>query len=376
MKIYYFSEMPHHEYPDDIADEYRSLRIIFPNTHFDTTKQPDLFQRYFDEYQYADEMGFAGVMINEHHSTPSCSDVSVHMSAAILARITKRAKILLLGSILPIQENPVMLAEQIAMADQISRGRIISGVVRGIGVESWWANINPVHNRERFEECHDLMLKAWTVPGPWRWEGKHYHFRHVNPWMLPYQKPHPPIWVPGTASPETAIWAGERGYTYVPFLTPLEVARELFTHYRKGAEGAGHPATDENFGFMICAVAADTEEKAAEAGKHFIWRMGRTLKGWTELYSAPGMQSRAANQVYLKAKSEPLSRMSYEELRGRNLIVAGTPDHLIKTFKYLKQELGIGHLIIEGQESRMDHPTTMRSLELIGKEVIPALAEA
>ena len=114
----------------------------------------------------------------------------------------------MLGNILPIEDNPVRMAEQIAMADLISGGRVLSGFVRGVGVETWWANANPVHNRERFEECHDLILKCWTEPGPFRWEGRHYHFRHVNPWCLPLQKPHPPIWVPGTASPETAVWAG------------------------------------------------------------------------------------------------------------------------------------------------------------------------
>ena len=105
-------------------------------------------------------------MINEHHSTPSCVNVGVNMTAAILARTTQRAKILLLGNILPIEDNPVRMAEQIAMADLISGGRVLSGFVRGVGVETWWANANPVHNRERFEECHDLILKCWTEPGP------------------------------------------------------------------------------------------------------------------------------------------------------------------------------------------------------------------
>jgi len=150
-------------------------------------------------------------MINEHHSTPSCVDVGVNMTAAILARTTRRAKILLLGNILPVEDNPVRLAEELAMADLISGGRVLSGFVRGIGVETWWSNTNPVHNRGRFEECHDLILKCWTEPGPFRWEGRHYHFRHVNPWCLPLQKPHPPIWTPGSASPETAVWAGQRG---------------------------------------------------------------------------------------------------------------------------------------------------------------------
>jgi alkanesulfonate monooxygenase SsuD/methylene tetrahydromethanopterin reductase-like flavin-dependent oxidoreductase (luciferase family) len=375
MKLYYFSEMPHHEYPDEEGDKYPSLRLVFPNTYFKPEKASENYRNFYDEYQYADETGWDGLMLNEHHSTPSCVDVSVNMSAAILARITKRAQILLLGNILPIQENPVHVAEQIAMADLISGGRILSGFVRGIGIESWWSNMNPVHNRERFEECHDLIIKCWTTPGPFRWEGKHYHFRHVNPWVVPLQKPHPPIWVPGTASPETALWAGRKGYTYVPFLVPLEVAKELFDYYRQGAREAGYEAGPENLGFMICAVAADTKEKALEAGKHFIWRMGPTLRAPVDYFAPVGIRSRAAAQMALKVQARPTSRMTYQELLDHDLIVAGPPDFLIERFAYLKKELGIGHLCIEAQESRMDHDTTMRSIELIGKEVIPALAK-
>ena len=239
MKLYYFSEMPHHEFPDEEGDKYPSLRLEFPNRFFSPEKARANYQRYLDEYELADQVGFDGLMLNEHHSTPSCVNVGVNMTAAILGRTTKRAKLLLLGNILPIEDNPVRLAEQIAMADLISGGRVLSGFVRGVGVETWWSNTNPVHNRERFEECHDLILKCWTTPGPFRWEGRQYHFRHVNPWCLPLQKPHPPVWVPGTASPETAIWAGRRGYTYVPFLVPFDVARELFDYYRQGAAEAG-----------------------------------------------------------------------------------------------------------------------------------------
>ena len=130
-------------------------------------------------------MGFDGLMINEHHNTPSCMDVEVNITGGILARVTNRAKILMLGNMLPTSDNPVRLAEEIAMLDVISGGRIISGFVRGIGIESWANNTNPVYNRERFEECHDLIKKTWTTPGPFRWEGKHYHYRAVNPWMLP-----------------------------------------------------------------------------------------------------------------------------------------------------------------------------------------------
>src|SRR5262249_56316588 len=103
-------------------------------------------------------------------------------------------------------------------------------------------------------------------------------FAHVKPGCLPLQKPHPPIWTPGTASPETAIWAGERGYTYVPFLVPFDIARELFDYYREGAARAGRTVTPDNLGFLICAVAADTRARALEAGRPFVWRVGPTLR--------------------------------------------------------------------------------------------------
>src|SRR5213592_3542462 len=98
MKLYYFSEMPHHEFPDGAEQQYPSMRLEFPNTYFDREKAHRNYRRYLDEYEFADEAGFDGLMINEHHSTPSCVNVSVNMAAGILARTTKRAKILILGN--------------------------------------------------------------------------------------------------------------------------------------------------------------------------------------------------------------------------------------------------------------------------------------
>ena len=148
------SEFPYHEYPDEEGDKYPSLRLTFPNSWFEPTTANALFKRYFDECVYADELGFDGIMLNEHHSTPSCMNAATNLSAAVLARITHQAKILLLGNILPIHDNPVRLAEELAMIDVISGGRLISGFVRGTGVETVSTNNNPLANRERFEECH------------------------------------------------------------------------------------------------------------------------------------------------------------------------------------------------------------------------------
>ena len=373
MKVYYFSEFPYHEYPDEEGEKYPSLRLTFPNTYFEPATASDLFKRYFDECVYVDEMGFDGIMVNEHHNTPSCMNASCNLSAAVLARTTKNAKILLLGNILPIHDNPVRLAEEIAMIDVISGGRVISGMVRGTGVETLSTNGNPMYNRERFEECHDLVIKTWTEPGPFRWEGKHYNFRVVNPWMVPVQKPHPPVWVPGTASPETAQWAAEHGYTYVAFLTPLDVTEDLFQIYRTTAAEKGYEPTPDNFGYLLCCYVADTQEEADEQARHFIWRMGTTTRGPREYMNPVGYRSQQGEQVAARRAIRPLIQQSYEELNENYHIVAGTPDTVLEKIRYLYDRLGMDHLIFYGQESKMSHDATMKNIGLFGKEVLPEI---
>lgn len=376
--VYFFTEMPYAEFDEREAEKYPSMRLTFPNTYFDPGKANVLFQHYFDQYQWAEEVGFDGLMINEHHNTPSCMDVAVNLSAAVLARITKRAKILLLGNMLPTSDNPVRLAEEIAMADVVSGGRIISGVVRGIGIETWANNTTPNYNRERFEECHDLMLATWMRPGPFRWEGKHYHYRVINPWMVPIQKPHPPIWVPGTGSPETIEWAATHNYTYAAFLVPLDAAERLFDKYREHAAEAGHKPNASNFAYMVCCVCADTDEKAQEVGKHYMWRMGHPLRGPMEYWAPPGYLGRRKplrpdGGGVPSGGRKPLHAMTYEELQDSYHLVVGSPQTVIEKLGYMQERLGFGSLLLEAQAGAMSHQDTMRSLELLGKEVIPAL---
>ena len=171
-----------------------------------------------------------------------------------------------------------------------------------------------VENRERFEECHDLLIKTWTTPGPFRWEGKHYNFRVVNPWITPIQQPHPPVWVPGSASPETAQWAGSRGYTYVAFLTPLDVTEDLFGIYRTAALESGYEPRPDNYGYLLCCYVGETQEKAEEEARHFIWRMGETTRAPREYMNPVGYRTQAGQQVAARRNSRPLISQSFEEL--------------------------------------------------------------
>ena len=376
--VYYFTEMPYAAFDETEAERYPSMRLTFPNSYFDADTAHGLFRDYFDQYQWAEEVGFDGLMINEHHNTPSCMDVAVNLSAAVLGRVTKRAKILLLGNMLPTTDNPVRLAEEVAMADVISGGRIIAGVVRGIGIESWANNTIPNHNRERFEECHDLMLAAWTRPGPFRWEGTHYHFRVINPWVLPVQKPHPPIWVPGTGSPETIVWAAKHGYTYAAFLVPMDATVRLYDAYREHAAEAGYEATSDNFAYMVCCVCADTDEEAQEIGKHYLWRMGHPLRGPAEYWAPPGYLGRRRPLRPHRGGApsgdrKPLHTLSYEELQEAYHLVVGSPQTVLEKLSHMRNKLGFGSLLLEAQAGAMPHKATMRSLELLGRDVIPAL---
>ena len=176
MLAYHFTEMPYPYVPTEVEKEYKSARVIVPNSYCDPKIAADLYNRYLDEYEYADELGLE-IMLNEHHQTMTCLDAVVPISAAALARRTKRARIVILGSPLPHRDNPVRVAEEIAMLDCISRGRITSGFVRGVPTEVQPANSNPAQNRARFDEAHELIIKAWTTPEPFNREGKLWHYR-------------------------------------------------------------------------------------------------------------------------------------------------------------------------------------------------------
>ena len=174
VEVYWFSEQPYGHVTDADLEKYESGRLGFPNTYFDPEKAHVLYNQYHEQYALADEVGFDGIMSNEHHASYWCMKPAVNLDAAVIAKVTKKAKIAILGNVIAVND-PIRMAEEIAMLDCISGGRIVSGFVRGTAVETLQSGIDPTENRERFEEAHDLIIKCWTTPGPFRYEGKHYH---------------------------------------------------------------------------------------------------------------------------------------------------------------------------------------------------------
>src|SRR5438128_10075653 len=109
MQVYYFSEFPYHEYPDEEGAKYPSLRLTFPNTFYDPHKAHGLFHRYLDEYQYCEEMGFDGLMINEHHNTPSCMNAIMNLSSTIMEINTRNTIIHVPDTVLSTYTNTIRL---------------------------------------------------------------------------------------------------------------------------------------------------------------------------------------------------------------------------------------------------------------------------
>ena len=398
MQIMWFTERAYHDIPEDDVIRRRSF-FGLPNKHFDANKGSDLLNQYIDEKIFSDELGgFDAVMLNEHHGTPFCLGAVMDVEAAILARVTKNVRIVLLGNPIPTVGNPLRLAEELAMIDLISRGRLIPGWVRGAGSEQLANNSNPAYNREYFEEGHDLIIKAWTTPGPFRFEGKHFHFRFANPWVLPFQKPHPPIWIPGLVSPDTARWCARKRYPYVALATYLEPTAELWNIYAEEAAKEGYQAGPENFGYLQPVFVSDDQKRAEEMGKRFLFGGHFAHFARPEWMFPPGYNSKEATRRLARQFSNPnlpgksmapsikgesaqdvarLRKAIYDRFDDaqRDLqMIAGTPDYVIPRLKHVLDVLrpGILSFWIDGPIPAADR---MKCLRLLAEEVIPAVRD-
>src|SRR6266566_5099924 len=154
MKIGYFTERPYRWLPEEEILKNRSFFAV-SNRFFDPEKAADDYNYYIDENCYAEELGFDIVALNEHHGNPFCMGSVMNVEAAVLARVTKKARILLIGNPLPVLKHPLRMAEELAMIDLISKGRLVPGWVRGAGSEQIFNNANQAYNREYFEEGVD-----------------------------------------------------------------------------------------------------------------------------------------------------------------------------------------------------------------------------
>ncbi|MGA3140415.1 MAG: LLM class flavin-dependent oxidoreductase [Xanthobacteraceae bacterium] len=269
MKFVCFHLMPYRPLDLEAAKKYRSAWVVLPNSFYDPEKGAAEYDSYLDQLTYAEELGFDAIGVNEHHQTAYGLMPAPNLIASALIQRTKKVQIAVLGRALPLVSNPINIAEEFAMLDVLSKGRLIAGFVRGIGAEYHSTGVNPAFSHERFHEAHDLIVKAWTTPGPFEFEGDHFRLRYVNLWPRPYQKPHPPVWIPSMGSRETVVWASapERKYPFMVTFSPESAVVRYHNMYREAAQAHGYTASGGQLGWATPIYVAESDQQARDEAK-------------------------------------------------------------------------------------------------------------
>jgi alkanesulfonate monooxygenase SsuD/methylene tetrahydromethanopterin reductase-like flavin-dependent oxidoreductase (luciferase family) len=317
------------------------------------------------------------------------------MVVGILARQTRKVRILSLGTLVSLREDPVRIAEEYATADVISRGRLDIGFVKSGGTEMPSANANPVRNEERYWEAIDLIGKALSShDGPFSWEGKHFTHRHVNIWPRPYQQPQPPMWA-ATSDPLDCAELGRRGMVNIMVMRGVDVTRRAWGAYREARAEAGlaKPATDR-FGYSAFVYVGDTDEEAVRVGSKLLWfvntsmksapQYARFLPGTTppelapQLYRNPNSGGSPGAFLGRPGRNSPLNRpgVTAEMAMAGGRMYAGNPDTVYRQIMDFYDKVGgFGHLIMVGKTGHITHDEAVKNITLFSKEVLPRLRE-
>ncbi len=371
MKIFNFHLMPYAAVDLAAIERHGSAWVTFSNSNYDPEKGADLYHRYLDEMEYADALGFDGVCLNEHHQTAYGMMPVPGVLAGALARSVKRATIAVLGRALPLLNNPLMIAEEYAILDNLTRGRFIAGFVRGIGAEYHAMGVNPGFSHERFHEAHDLIVRAWTEPGPFAFEGKHYHFDYVNTWPRPYRKPHPPIWAPSQGSSDTIRWAARMKYTYCQTLSPIATVAKFFQLYREEADKAGYQASNDQLAWSNTIYIAETDAKArAEAKPHLEALSNRLLKMPVEMLLPPGYTTPESMKRIHAAKITGKPQTA-EGLIEAGVVIVGSPNTVREKLAEYQELAGFNTSITKTQFGTLPADMTRNNMAAIAEEVLP-----
>jgi alkanesulfonate monooxygenase SsuD/methylene tetrahydromethanopterin reductase-like flavin-dependent oxidoreductase (luciferase family) len=353
--------------------EFRSLWVNFSNRHYDPERGHALYERYLSELVLADKLGFDAIVVNEHHNTAYSMMAAPNLIAASIIPQTSNARICVWGTP-PNLEYPNRLAEEYAMLDVLSRGRLEVAFPLGTGMEYWANPVNPATARERHKESIAIILQAWTQDGPTKYFGDFYTYRFLNPWPRPFQKPHPPCYIVGTGSPETVELAAELGFGYSAVFVTKQKALELNRRLRERAAQHGHSIRPEQLPLGVIAYVAETKEKAeSEALDHIRYFFEDALRTTPEFLAPPGYIS--VDQ--LKARATLADKLhgsfNFSAIDEAFFVAVGTPDQVVDRLGEWGEMMGTNHFNLLGAIGNMPHWKVVKNLSLIAEEVMPKL---
>ena len=313
-------------------------------------------------------------MLNEHHQTATCVVPAAPVMLGALSRLTRTSRLLILGNPIVNRTQPVRVAEEMAMIDVLSNGRLECGFVRGVPYEASAANITAFRGSEKLWEAHDLILKAWTThDGPFNFEGRWFHHRQVNVWPRPLQQPHPPVWITVGSGPSTVPVAGHKHVGAV-FLAGYGGIRKIFDAYR-AAYLAAHQVAAPLDRLAYCALiyVADTPDLARDGAQKLMWYM-HSNKVATQYQNPPGYHPPAISAQMMRGNASKRTEATLDDQIARGNVFAGTPDQVYQQIKaFWEYSGGFGHLLMMGQAGFLSPEETKRSMYLFGQEVYPRL---
>jgi alkanesulfonate monooxygenase SsuD/methylene tetrahydromethanopterin reductase-like flavin-dependent oxidoreductase (luciferase family) len=380
MKFTWFNLMPWPYLPDDFRETHRSVWVDIDQKLFDPAKSHAVYNTYMDLLEYADTLGFDGVGVNEHHQNGYGIMPSPNIIAAGLARRTKDAAVVVLGNSIALYNPPIRVAEEFAMLDCISGGRLVAGFPVGTSMDTNYCYGQiPSLTREKYQEAHDLIIKSWTKREPFAWNGRYNKLRHVNIWPRPIQQPHPPIHIPGGGSVETYDFCIDNtySYSYLSFSGYLR-AQALMNGYWQRVEERGVDKSPYRAGFAQTILVADTDEEAERLySEHVSYFYNRCLHVYPGFADAPGYRTIKTIQTGALSQYAPptggYTQLTWKELTEQGHVIAGSPETVRQRMEDLIKGLNVGNIFCLMHVGNMPADKCMYSTKLFAEKVMPKL---
>jgi alkanesulfonate monooxygenase SsuD/methylene tetrahydromethanopterin reductase-like flavin-dependent oxidoreductase (luciferase family) len=383
VKFHWFHLMPWPHLPDDFQQKHRSVWVDVDYRLYDPERGNAVYHEYLDELEFAEKCGFDGICVNEHHSNAYGLMPSPNLMAAALARRTERAAIVVMGNSIALYNPPLRVAEEFAMLDVLSGGRLVAGFPVGTSMDTNFAyGANPAQLRERYYEAHDLILQCWTRKDTFHFNGKYTQVRYVNPWPRPLQQPHPPIWIPGGGSIETWEWCADRGYLYSYLsYSGYKRAQKVMQGFWERMERMGKETNPYHAGFAQVVCVAETEREAKELyWPHIDYFYNRCLHVYPGFADAPGYRTLRTVKAGLRSQFEQAAqnaraRQSWEGLVEQGYVIAGSPSRVAEQLDELAETLHVGHLMLLMQMGDMPREKAYYNTALFAEKVMPLLRD-
>jgi len=380
LKLLSFHLMPYPELPDDFQQQAHGVWVDVSTRFMDPNVVSRVYGEYLDQLESADRAGFDGICVNEHHQNAYGLMPSPNLMAAALARRTSNAAIVVLGNSLALYNPPTRVAEEFAMLDCLSGGRLVAGFPVGTPMDTTYCyGQNPATLRQKYLEAHDLIMRAWAEPEPFAFNGDYTKLRYVNVWPRPIQSPHPPVWVPGSGSVETWSWTAEKNYVYcyLSYFGHL-AGQATMSGYWRHMEELGADDNPYQAGFLQFVGVADTDAEAyrlyKEPAEYFY---NRCLHLWTGFAEPPGYTSeettRARVQGMVKRAAAATKKPTWDEMIELGYVVIGSPDTVRDKLEDVAHTLRVGHLMVLLQFGNMVPEVAMNNIDLFARKVMPGL---